>query len=55
MLSNSKFPEFETVRTLKIQKTTKLGPQKFPRINDYEKPRKKEEKKNIISNKNHNR
>ena len=36
-LIDSKFQEFETVRTLKIQKTTK--------VNDYEKPAKKEERK----------
>ena len=38
---NSKFQEFETVRTHKIQETTEFGPKKFPRINDYEKPTKK--------------
>ena len=33
---NSKFQEFETVQILKIQKTTKFRPQKFPKINDSE-------------------
>ena len=42
---NSKFQEFETVRNLKIQKTTKFGPKKFLRINDYEKLTKKGERK----------
>ena len=40
----SKFQEFGSVRTLKIQKATK-GPKKFPRLIDYEKPTKKEERK----------
>ena len=35
---NSKFQEFETVRTIEIRKTTKFGPTKFLKINDYEKP-----------------
>ena len=42
---NSKFQEFETVLILKMQKTTKFEPRKFPRIYDYEKPTKKEERK----------
>ena len=42
---NSKFQEFETVRTFKIQKTTKFGLKKFPRVNDYDKLTKKEESK----------
>ena len=42
---NSRFEEIETVRTLKIQKTSKFGPKTLPMINDYEKPTRKEERK----------
>ena len=42
---NSKFQEFETVRTLEIQKTIKFRPKTLPIINDYKKLTKKEERK----------
>ena len=45
MINSFKFKKFKTVRTLKIQKTTKIGPKKFLQLNDYEKPTKKEERK----------
>ena len=41
---NPKFQQFETFQTLKIQKTIKCGPKKCPRINDYEKPTKKDKR-----------
>ena len=44
--NNSKFEQFKTVLILKIQKKTdKFESIKFLRINDYEKPTKKEERK----------
>ena len=42
---NSKISEFETVRTLKIHKNDQIWTKKYLRINNYEKPTKKEERK----------
>ena len=42
IFSNSKYQEFETVRTFKIQKTgPSLDQKPLPKINNYEKTNKK--------------